>query len=333
MAAKKRRKPWLKFPKRMQKKLIVMFSAIAVLLTGLIGRLMYIEYTSGDKYEKIVLSQQEYDSQTIPYQRGDIVDSKGTVLATSIAVYNVILDCSVMTSKDEYIEPTIQALASCFEDLDSNTLYGYAKDQKDSRYIVLKKKASYEEIQPFVEMQEAVDEKGKKVNPDIKGVWFEEDYLRSYPFNETACDTIGFALDRDVADIGLEGYYNSTLTGVDGRQYGYINDDSDVEQTIIAAVNGKSIQTSIDIGAQQIVEKYVNGFKEAMGAKNIGVIVENPSTGEIIAMDGGDRYDLNNPRDLSAVYTEDEINDLIKNNEFVQPIHLMGWLMVKKGVL
>ena len=58
----------------MQKKLIVMFSAIAVLLTGLIGRLMYIEYTSGDKYEKIVLSQQEYDSQTIPYQRGDIVD-------------------------------------------------------------------------------------------------------------------------------------------------------------------------------------------------------------------------------------------------------------------
>ena len=94
-----------------------------------------------------------------------------------------------------------------------------------------------------------------KERANIKGVWFEEDYLRSYPFNETACDTIGFALDRDVADIGLEGYYNSTLTGVDGRQYGYINDDSDVEQTIIAAVNGKSIQTSIDIGAQQIDEK------------------------------------------------------------------------------
>ena len=110
-----------------------------------------------------------------------------------------------------------------------------------------------------------------------------------------------------MADIGLEGYYNSTLTGVDGRQYGYINDDSDVEQTIIAAVNGKSIQTSIDIGAQQIVEKYVNGFKEAMGAKNIGVIVENPSTGEIIAMDGGDRYDLNNPRDLSYAYSQEEI--------------------------
>ena len=95
--AKKKRRPLLKFPRRMQKKLIVMFTIVAGMLIGLIGRLMYIEYTSGEKYEKIVLSQQEYDSKVIPYQRGDIVDAKGTVMATSIAVYNVILDCSVLT--------------------------------------------------------------------------------------------------------------------------------------------------------------------------------------------------------------------------------------------
>lgn len=88
----------------------------------------------------------------------------------------------------------------------------------------------------------------------ITGVWFEEDYLRSYPFNETACDTVGFTLSRDVADAGLEGYYNATLTGVDGRQYGYINNNSDVEQTIIEPTDGKSIETSLDLGLQQIVE-------------------------------------------------------------------------------
>ena len=75
--AKKKRRPLLKFPRRMQKKLIVMFTIVAGMLIGLIGRLMYIEYTSGEKYEKIVLSQQEYDSKVIPYQRGDIVDAKG----------------------------------------------------------------------------------------------------------------------------------------------------------------------------------------------------------------------------------------------------------------
>ena len=317
MAAKKRRKPWLKFPKRMQKKLIVMFSVIAVLLTGLIGRLMYIEYTSGDKYEKIVLSQQEYDSQTIPYQRGDIVDSKGTVLATSIAVYNVILDCSVMTSKDEYIEPTIQALASCFEDLDSNTLYGYAKDQKDSRYIVLKKKASYEEIQPFVEMQEAVDEKGKKVNPDIKGVWFEKEYQREYPYGALGSSIVGFTASGNVGVNGLEQYYDETLNGVDGREYGYLNTDNNFEKTIKAAKNGNTVVSTIDSHIQSVVEQKIADFNEAYtgnfredepGASHVGVLIMNPNNGDVLAMANYPNYDLSNPRDLSAYYTQEEID-------------------------
>ena len=70
----------------------------------------------------------------------------------------------------------------------------------------------------------------------------------------------------------MEGCYNATLTGVDGRQYGYINNNSDVEETIIEPTDGKSIETSLDLGLQQIVEKYVNTFEEKMGAKNVGVI-------------------------------------------------------------
>ena len=103
--------------------------------------------------------------------------------------------------------------------------------------------------------------------------------------------------------------------GTDGRKYGYINNDSDAEQTIMEPVSGESIETSLDVGAQQIVEKYVNGFKSSMGAKNIGVIAMKPSTGEIIAMDGGDRYDLNNPRDMSQVYSEEEIAELKKSDK------------------
>ena len=324
MAAKKRRKQWLKFPKHMQKKLIVMFSAITVLLTGLIGRLMYIEYTSGDKYEKIVLSQQEYDSQTIPYQRGDIVDSKGTVLATSIAVYNVILDCSVMTSKEEYIEPTIQALASCFEDLDSSTLYGYAKDQKDSRYIVLKKKASYEEIQPFVEMQEAADEKGKKLNPNIKGVWFEKEYQREYPYGALASSIVGFTASGNVGVNGLEQYYNETLNGVDGREYGYLNTDNNFEKTIKAAKNGNTVVSTIDSHIQSVVEQKIADFNEAYtgnfregepGASHVGVLIMNPNNGDVLAMANYPNYDLSNPRDLSAYYTQEEIDAMDEDTQ------------------
>ena len=316
MAAKRKRKPWLKFLKRMQKKLIVMFGCIALLLIGLIGRLMYIEHTSGDKYEKIVLSQQEYDSQTIPYQRGDIVDSKGTVLATSIAVYNVVLDCYVMTSKEDYIAPTIAALTQCFPDITSEELYGYATEKKDSRYIVLKKKVSYDEIQPFVEMQEATDEKGKQLNPDIKGVWFEKEYERQYPYGALASSVVGFTTSGNLGINGIEQHYNDVLNGVDGREYGYLNTDNNFEKTIKAAKNGNTVVTTIDANIQSVVEKKIAEFNEAYtgnyrendaGASHIGVLIMDPNNGDVLAMANYPNYDASNPRDLSAYYTEEEL--------------------------
>ena len=90
-------------------------------------------------------------------------------------VYNVILDCSVLNDDEKYVEPTINALVSCFPDLTSEQLYSYLKDSPDSRYIVLAKRLSYDTIQPFVNLQEERDEKGKLVNPYIKGVWFEKE--------------------------------------------------------------------------------------------------------------------------------------------------------------
>ena len=312
---KSRRRPQRKINQNMKEKLLILFGIVLLLLVILVLRITYINATSGSKYKKQVLSQaqQKYESQVLPAKRGDIYDKNGNILATSNKVYNVILDCKTVNSDEDYVEPTIRALNEVLG-IDEETVRSLLADSRtsQSQYQVLTKQLSMDKKKEFEKYKAEDEDSGltkaqAKERANIKGVWFEEDYLRSYPFNETACDTIGFALDRDVADIGLEGYYNSTLTGVDGRQYGYINDDSDVEQTIIAAVNGKSIQTSIDIGAQQIVEKYVNGFKEAMGAKNIGVIAMKPSTGEIIAMDGGDRYDLNDPRDLSSKCSEEEI--------------------------
>lgn len=316
MAGKKRKKPMIKFPRRMQKKLLVMFGIVALMLIGLIGRLMYIEYTSGEKYEKIVLSQQGYDSQAIPYQRGDIVDAKGTVLATSIAVYNVILDCSVLTSDEAYIDPTIRALTQCFPELTADKLYGYVREDPESRYIILKKKAAYEEIQPFVELQEAVDEKGKKINPDIKGVWFEKEYQREYPYDFLASAVIGFTAAGNVGVNGLENYYNETLNGIDGREYGYLNTDNNFEKTIKEAVNGNNIVSTIDINIQSVVEAKIAEFNEAYanayregeaGASHIGVVIMDPNNGDVLAMANYPNYDLSNPRDLSAYYTEEEL--------------------------
>lgn len=312
---KKRRKPQRKINHQMRGKLAGLLGVVLLALVCLLGRITYINATNGNKYKKQVLTQaqRKYESNVLPAKRGDIYDRNGNILATSNKVYNVILDCKTVNSDLDYVEPTIRALNTILG-IDEEKVRSLLSDSRtsQSQYQILIKQLSMDKKKEFeqyctVEEDSKLSKTEQEERSNIKGVWFEEDYLRSYPFGSLACDTVGFTLARDVADIGIESYYNSTLMGTDGRQFGYFNSDSDVEQTIIPPTNGKNIVTTIDVGIQQIVEKYVNGFKKKMGAKNIGAIVEDPNTGEILAMDAGDRYDLNDPRDLSSRYSEEEI--------------------------
>lgn len=327
---KRRRKPQQKINHKMRGKLAGLFGTVLLALVCLLGRITYINATSGTKYKKQVLTQaqQKYDSSVLPARRGDIYDRNGNIIATSNKVYNVILDCKTVNEDSDYVEPTIRALREILgiEEDKVRSLLTDA-DTSQSQYQILLKQLSMDKKKEFeeyctVEEDSKLSKTEKEERQNVKGVWFEEDYLRSYPFESLACDTIGFTLSRDVADVGIESYYNSVLMGTDGRQYGYFNSDSDVEQTIIPPVDGKNIVTTIDVGIQQIVEKYVNGFKKKMGAKNIGVIIEDPNTGEILAMDAGDRYDLNDPRDLSSLYSQEEIKAM-NDEETVEALNSM----------
>lgn len=326
----RRRKPRKKINHQMKGKLAGLFGAVLLALVCLLGRITYINATNGDKYKKQVLTQaqQKFENDVLPAKRGNIYDRNGNILATSNKVYNVILDCKTVNSDPDYVEPTIRALKEILG-IDEEKVRSLLSDSRtsQSQYQILLKQLSIDKKKEFeayttVEEDSPLSDTEKKERGNVKGVWFEEDYLRSYPFKSLACDTIGFTLARDVSDVGIESYYNSTLMGADGRQYGYFNSQSDVEQTIIEPVDGKNIVTTLDVGVQQIVEKYVNGFKKKMGAKNIGVVVQNPNTGEILAMDAGDRYDLNDPRDLSSLYSEEEIKAM-NDEETVTALNAM----------
>lgn len=323
MAGKRRGgKKIAKFSKKMQKKLVVLFVIIALLLLGLIVRLMYIEHTSGKKYEKKVLSQQKYDSTVIPYQRGNITDCKGTILATSVDVYNVILDCKVLNSDSADIDPTIDALITCFPQLNETDLRNLITDKPKSQYNVLAKKLSYEEIRAFEDMQAAEKEASDKKSGNaekkgkINGVWFEKEYQREYPYGSLASAVIGFTTSGNLGMNGVENSYNSVLNGTNGREYGYLNSDSNFEKTVIDAQNGNDVTLTIDANIQKIVEDKIAAFeeeyrdaaREGAGSKHVGVIVMNPQNAEVLAMANYPNYDSSNPRDLSAYYTQEEID-------------------------
>lgn len=308
-----------KFSKIMQKKLVLLFSLVVLAFAILIGRIIQINAMNGEKYTKVVLDQQQYDSRVIPFRRGDIVDRNGTKLATSERVYNVILDVKAMLEKDEYQEPTIKVLKDCFgiaeEDVEE-----LVESSPESRYNILLKGVDYNTAKEF----EAIDEDEEK-HPNVKGIWLEEDYVRKYPYNSLASDVIGFSNADDVGTIGLEASYNAILNGVDGREYGYLEEGALLERTIKEAENGNTIVSTIDAELQKIVEKHILEFNETYkdnaekgnGSLNTAVIIADPQSGEILAQASYPNFDLNKPRDISAYYTEKELKKM-KEEEKVE---------------
>lgn len=310
-------------------KLVWLFGIVVLAFVGLGIRITVINASQGKQYSKQVLSQsqQKYDSRVIPFKRGDITDRNGVVLATSEKVYKVILDCKVVNTKEEYVEPTIKALVDVLG-LDEETIREKLEDKttKSSQYQILQSNVSINQKKAFEDYTDVSSDEAKETltkeeiaeRSNVKGVWFEEDYRRVYPLNSTASHLVGFTYTGNTADWGIEGYYSSTLNGVNGRQFGYYNSDDDVEQTIIDPVNGNSVQSTIDLNIQQVVEKYIDKFMTGMangprgeqGAANVGVVVANPKNGEILAMATDNPYDLNNPRDLTPYYSDEEIQEM-----------------------
>lgn len=308
-----------KFSKIMQKKLVLLFSLVVLAFAILIGRIIQINAMNGEKYTKVVLDQQQYDSRVIPFRRGDIVDRNGTKLATSERVYNVILDVKAMLEKDEYQEPTIKVLKDCFG-IAEKDVEELVESSPESRYNILLKGVDYNTAKEF----EAIDEDEEK-HPNVKGIWLEEDYVRKYPYNSLASDVIGFSNADDVGTIGLEASYNAILNGVDGREYGYLEEGALLERTIKEAENGNTIVSTIDAELQKIVEKHILEFNETYkdnaekgnGSLNTAVIIADPQSGEILAQASYPNFDLNKPRDISAYYTEKELKKM-KEEEKVE---------------
>ena len=285
-----------KFGLFMQQNLLVTFLLVVLIFVALIVRLVYLNYSVGDKYEKRVLSQQTYMSNAIAYKRGSILDRNGTVLAESIRVYNMILDPLKMQLKPEYLEPTLKALEKCF-DVKEEEVRTILKDKPKSQYVVFQKSIEAEKVEAFKKIE--------KDDKNVQGVWFEDAYKRVYPLKSLACDVVGF--NSSGTSTGLESYYNEELTGEDGREYGYFDSELNLERVVKDATNGHTIVSTIDANIQQIVEKHVAKFNKDTGSKNTAVLVMNPKNAEVLAMTSGKQYDLNDPKDLTGIYSKKKL--------------------------
>ena len=325
-AEQRKRRQTKILPFYMQEKLIIGFCFFLILFMLLTYALFQIVRNNNEAFNRKVLRQRQtqYASKVLPAKRGDIMDRNGTILATSQKVYNLIVDARAMTAyKDKrYEEASLKALEEFFKE-DVGELREYIEKQdalpdgKKSAYLKYKKRLSFEEKSAFLEYVEEQNKKYKKEGKKdrIKGLDFEEEYRRYYPYKNLACNIIGFTTDDgESGQAGVEQFYNKSLIGTNGRTYGYLDSDSKLQSVIREATDGNSLVTTINYNIQRTVEKYLLEWQtEDVGSKVASAIVMDPKTGEILAMASTKQYDLNEPRKLNdAEYPESLLLELGK---------------------
>ena len=304
-----------RFTMSMQRKLIWLFMIILFCFIGLSVRLIVINRNKGQEYTKQVFSQQAYENETIPYKRGKITDCKGTVLADSQLVYNVIVDSKAVLSNDNYLEPTLDALEKL--GADAERVREYMQKNPSSQYFIARKNLPYSEKKKYdMQLEEGIKEEDAQKLGDkyryysnIKGIWFESNYSRTYPSGDLISDVIGFANGANEGSFGLEEYYNDVLNGTEGRIYGYLDDNLSLERTTVAARDGDNLVLTIDENIQSIVVKHLKRFGEQYqdndhygnGANNIGCIIMDVNNGEIKAMASYPTFDLSDPYNTDAL--------------------------------
>ena len=298
-----------KFNSRMQARLLLVFCVITLLLLGLMGRLIYIMQTDGERYAKQVLSRQSKVSKILPYKRGDILDRNGSVMATSELQYRLVLDPLRILLYEDYIIPTQNALKEYFG-IDPQEIQSILESRPESQYVILRKNLKFDQVKKFETMMDETKEK-------IGFVWFEEEYIRTYPYNTLASDIIGFTTADNRGLVGIERYYDEYLNGTNGRIYGYYDSSLNIERIVKSPKNGDTLVTTIDLNIQRIIQKHIKEFNSEFGSKNIGILVMDPNNGEIIAMASNQEYDLNSPRDLSFI-PEDELSALTEEQKIEQ---------------
>lgn len=308
----------------------VLFVALFACFLVLIIRLSYIVTYNGEEYKKRVYSQRQTTDTTITYERGSIYDTKGTVLASNVKKYIVILDARQVSEyakqmgNSSYIDATADALQK-YLGMDRNEIANFIRENPNDAYERISKDENGKVIAldaaVIKPLRDAIDASKAKGSDElaIYGIQFEDSYERYYPNDSLACDVIGYVVNDGVEGMyGLEQYYNEELNGVNGRSFGYINDFTNLEKEIVPAQNGNSLILNLDLSIQRIVEEKIVEINETMdtedraGSYNTGVIIMEADTANILAMAGYPFYNLNDPRSVCAeqYYTAPQIEDL-----------------------
>ena len=263
---------------------------MALVFTGYSARLIHLQVGKHEEYTALAAAKHSI-RESIPARRGMIYDRHNEILAANIPVRRVIIDGTHIKNPSLLAEVAAPYLGLPQEELEK--IFTEEVTKKKQFKILLNDLKE----ENAIALRSAMEEKS------LRGLYFRENTTRTYPNGPMLSHVLGFLSRKDPNDdhvVGVDGIERSmepSLCGEDG--FRHIERDRTGREIVIyrgqekPAQNGTSVQLTIDMGLQAILETEMeNAFKELKPETATGIIV-NPKTGEILALVNRPTFDLN----------------------------------------
>ena len=278
----------------------------------------YSQLYNGDFFKTKAETQQLSDT-AITAQRGIIYDANMSVLAQSASAWKISLNATAFAeipakAQEQVYSVLINTLGVTREYLENKASY----KQYNSVSIKTKvEKEAKDKLEAFV--KGTFIDKNNNEQSFGSVVMIDEDVKRYYPYSTLASQILGFTGTDNNGLSGLESYYNSTLTGVDGRVISARSNSSvaqDIEyKSVYEAKQGTSLVLTVDETIQRYLENALSSCYETSKANSCTGIVMDVKTGAILAMSTKGDFDPNDPYTINDKRTIESINKITDTKE------------------
>jgi cell division protein FtsI (penicillin-binding protein 3)/stage V sporulation protein D (sporulation-specific penicillin-binding protein) len=265
---------------------------------GLVGafsvfsfRLIDLQIAKHEEYTALA-AEKHVHKQVIYARRGIIRDVHHEPLAENVPVKTVVADASHMRDPIAVAKAVADQLK-----MDPHELADKLKTGR--KYIVLKREVSEEAANQLKEALRIAN---------LGGIFFEQDFVRTYPNGPLLSQVIGFVDHDHKGALGIERTMQDFLQGANG--FRYTEQDRTGKELVpyrgleSAAKDGCDVTLTIDLGLQNIVENELGRAMDEYKPKGAIAIMVRPQTGEIMAMASRPTFDLNNPGESDADETK-----------------------------
>ncbi len=268
----------------LKRRTIVIAVAIACWVAGIEARLVYLQIV---RHADLVTRAEKQYTRTIepPAKRGDIVDRKGRVLATSVDTDTIYAVPSDMSEPDAAVATLCGALGDC--------------TTKERQTLTDR---FHRGTFTYVRRQVSPDQKRRVEALGLDGIFFVKESRRFYPNRELAAHVLGYVGVDNTGLNGLEVAYDSKIRGKSGK----VLVQTDARRHAFSRIerpptSGATIEVTIDEYLQHVAERELHAGVVANRAAGGSAIIMNPHTGEILAMANEPTFNPNAYRDFDEI--------------------------------